>query len=455
MRVSFHGATDEVTGSCILVEVADTAGNVHRIVFDCGMIQGERMCGSKNFQPFGFDPKQVDAVFVTHPHADHTGRLPKLIKEGYSGEITMVRPCLSLTRLVLEDAFHIMEENSRRCGDQMLYQREDLDVLISRCVGVGYHQAVDVAPGIRIMFHDAGHVLGSAYISLDAEGKRLVVSGDIGNDLVPILPPTEPISHADVIICESTYGNRVHEDHEVRRSKLMKAITDSIEQKGVLLIPAFSIERTQELLFEIDQILLHDLKTNIPIYLDSPMAIRATEIYRAFSDYLQFTAKILAEPDRDFFSFPNLRETLTADESKAINDVPAPKVIIAGSGMMTGGRIMHHLQRYLPDPKTCLLVIGYVGAGTLGRLIFDGAKEVTIYNKKVQVNAEIIGIGAFSAHGDKHKLTRWLKPTEGPLPKKILLVHGDPETKLDFAAHLRRTYKTDVLIPKFHEVVEV
>ena len=243
MRITVYGAANDVTGSCYLVEVAD-----QRFLIDCGMFQGEeRMCGSKNMNPFGFDPKTVEAVFVTHPHADHTGRLPKLIKEGFAGRVVMTRPCCALTRIVLEDAAHIMAENAKRCDDPVLYSPDDLDALISRCEGVGYHEQFDLAPGISIMFHDAGHVLGSAFISIEAEGKRVVFSGDIGNDNVPILPPTERISRADYVVCESTYGHRVHEPIAMREAKLREAIEQVIRDKGVLMIPSFSIERTQEL----------------------------------------------------------------------------------------------------------------------------------------------------------------------------------------------------------------
>lgn len=455
MRVSFHGGTDEVTGSCHLLEAKDAQGVDRKILIDCGMFQGERMCGDKNFTDFGFDPKTVDAVFVTHPHADHTGRLPKLIKEGYTGKIRMTEPCLALTRIVLEDAFHIMSENAERCEDKILYEREDLDGLMEACVGVSYHETIIVAPGVSVSFHDAGHVLGSAYISVDAEGKRVVFSGDIGNDDVPILPPTEPISHADVVVCESTYGHRVHEPPTERRAKLEKAIDAVVREKGVLLIPAFSIERTQELLYEIDQILLKDPKGRPQIFLDSPMAIRATGVYRHYANYLRFEANILAQPDRDFFSFPGLRETLSRDESKVINDAPLPKIIIAGSGMMSGGRIMHHLIRYLPKASTTLLIIGYQAAGTIGRKIYEGAKEVKIYGQPVEVQAKVQAIGAFSAHGDMNKLTRWLKPEEGPVPKKIFLVHGDPEAKEAFGKHLTETLQTEIIIPETHGVFEV
>jgi metallo-beta-lactamase family protein len=455
MRVSFHGGITEVTGSCHLLTVNDSNGVERRLLIDCGMFQGERMCGDKNFQEFGFDPKLVDTVLVTHPHADHTGRLPKLVNEGFAGPIYATEPCRALTRIVLEDAFHIMSENAEKCGDNVLYQREDLDGLLERTTGVGYHTEITVAPGVTVMFHDAGHVLGSAFVSVEAEGKRIVFSGDVGNDDVPILPDTEAISHADYVVCESTYGNREHESASEREAKLRVAIESTVRNKGTLLIPAFSIERTQELLYALDRIIEHELHLQIPIFLDSPMAIRATEQYRHYKNYLKFDRDILQEPDRDFFSFPGLRETLTVPESKSINDVHPPKVIIAGSGMMSGGRIMHHLIRYLSDPHSTLLIIGYQAYGTLGRQIFDGAKHVRIYGQEIQVRAHVAAIGAFSAHGDKNKLTRWLHPTDGKMPKAVFLVHGDPEVKVEFAAHLQKELGTTVHIPAPNESVEL
>lgn len=454
MKLDFHGGEHEVTGSCHLLTVSDDQGKEHRLLIDCGMIQGEQMCKKKITDAFGFDPKTIEVVFVTHPHADHTGRLPLLIKQGYKGKIYLTEPCLSLTKLVLEDAHHIMEEDAEKCGSSVLYSLEDLVETFEQTEGISYHQMLTIAPGVTVMFHDAGHVLGSAYISIDAEGKRIVFSGDIGNDNVPILPPTDPISHATYVVCESTYGHRIHEDSETRSQLLRDAMESTVRNNGILLIPAFSIERTQELLYEMD-LILKTLRTNVPIYLDSPMAIKATQLYRDFKEYLRFESPILEEPDRDFFSFPNLHETLSVDESKAINDVPSPKIIIAGSGMMSGGRIMHHLMRYLPDPNTTILVVGYQASGTLGRKIYEGAKSVRIFGKKVMSNASIKAIGAFSAHGDQNKLTRWLKPEDGVIPEKIFLVHGDSEAKEVFATHLRHELKTDVVIPKMNEEFEI
>ncbi|MBI2551589.1 MBL fold metallo-hydrolase [Candidatus Uhrbacteria bacterium] len=444
MKLTFHGAAGEVTGSCTHVEVKDSGGKIHNILIDCGMFQGERMCGTKNMVEFGFDPKTIEAIFVTHPHADHTGRLPKIVNMGFAGPVYMTLPACALTSVVLEDARHIMEENTKRCGDPQLYTAQDVEKVATMCKGINYHQEIMMAPGIRLMFHDAGHVLGSAYISIEAEGKKIIFSGDVGNDDVPILPDTEPISRADVVVCESTYGNREHEPMAMRRQKLKETIMRTMNGKGMLLIPAFSIERTQELLYELNQILLHEVKTNTPIFLDSPMSIRATEIYRHFKQYLRFDAPIFSDPDRDFFSFPNLRETLTVDESKVINETKNPKIVIAGSGMMTGGRVMHHLTRCLPDAKSELLIIGYQARGTVGRKLYEGAKEVTIYGQKIAVKARVSAIGSFSAHGDKNKLTRWLQPENGKNPTKIFLNHGDPDAAESFATHLRHTLRTEV-----------
>ncbi|PJA45219.1 hypothetical protein CO174_04290 [Candidatus Uhrbacteria bacterium CG_4_9_14_3_um_filter_50_9] len=451
MKISFHGAVQGVTGSCHLLKAEDANGHERQLLFDCGMFQGQQMCSATNLEPFGFDPKEVNHVFITHPHADHTGRIPKLVKEGFRGKIYMTRPCIGLTKLVLEDAHHIMKEDAEKCGSSVLYEMKDLLTAFDQVEGIGYHEEIEPFPGIKISFHDAGHVLGSAFVSVKAEGKTIIFSGDIGNDDVPILPDTDRIHDADVVVCESTYGHREHEGRPERSQKLKAAIEETIKNKSVLMIPAFSIERTQELLYEIDLLLKDELKTSISIFLDSPMAIKATQLYRENQNYLRFEAPMLEEKDRDFFSFPNLRETLSVEDSKQINYEKPPKIIIAGSGMMSGGRIMHHLIRYLPDPKNQVLIIGYQARGTLGREIYEGSKKVHIFREEVDVNAKITAIGAFSAHGDMHKLTRWLQPEDGQTPKQIFLVHGDPESKEVFATHLRHQFKTEVVIPGFEE----
>jgi metallo-beta-lactamase family protein len=455
MKISFHGAARGVTGSCHLLTTKDADGVEHRILIDCGMFQGEQFADQANFEAFHFDASTIDAVFVTHAHNDHVGRLPKLIASGFTGPIYCTHPTRPLMRVVLEDGFHIMEENARRNGEPMLYEKEDLVTLFDQCETVNYHETIFLGKGTSVMFHDAGHILGSAFISIDTEGTRVVFSGDLGNSDVPILPDTETLSHADVVITESTYGHRLHESPKTRSLFVRDMIERTLVHKGVLMIPSFSIERTQELLYEMDQILTHELDVTVPIFLDSPMAIRATEIYRHYQNYLRFDADILAQPDRDFFSFPNLKETMRTESSKAINDIAPPKIIIAGSGMMSGGRIMHHLKHSLPNAKNQLLIIGYQVAGTLGRRLYEGAKKVKIYGEEIEVNAQVDAIGAFSAHADQKKLTKWLQPEDGKIPEKIILVHGDPEAQEVFATHLRHHLKTDVVIPDFLEEIEL
>ena len=450
MKLSFHGAARGVTGSCFMLET-----DAGRLLFDCGMFQGWKFAEERNAEDFGFDPKTIDAVFISHAHADHTGRLPKLVHDGYSGPIYMTPPTRPLTRLILEDSFHIMKENYKREKEKMLFTEDDVDTVMKLTESVNYHHMIEPLPGVTVMFHDAGHILGSSYITVEAEGKRILFSGDVGNSETPILADPEMISTADVVVTETTYGDRTHEAPEERQAKLKEALLRTIRRKGVLMIPSFSVERTQELLYELDQILLHDVATDIPIFLDSPLSIKATAVYRHYQNYLRFDADILDEPDRDFFSFPNLRETLTREESMAINDVPGPKIVVAGSGMMQGGRIMHHLKRYLPSSHNHLLIIGFQVKGTLGRRLLDGIKQVRIYGDEVQVQAHVSAIGAFSAHGDQWQLTKWLKPQEGGLPKKIFLVHGDEEVKDRFALHLREQYDTEIVVPEFNSVHEV
>jgi len=450
MKISFHGATREVTGSCHLLET-----DAGRLLFDCGMFQSWKYADERNQEDFDFDPAKIDAVIISHAHADHTGRLPKLIHDGFRGKIYMTPPTRPLVRLILEDSFHIMKSNHERDGDTMLFTKEDVDMVMPNVQTKNYHEMFEPIPGVTAMYHDAGHILGSSYISVDVDGKRIVFSGDMGNNDTPILPDHEPISHADYIISESTYGDRNHETATERRELLRTALTDAIRKKGVLMIPSFSIERTQELLYELDQILLKDIATDIPIFLDSPLAIKATAAYRHYQHYLLFNSSILDEPDRDFFSFPNLRETVNTDESKAILGVKGPKIIIAGSGMMSGGRIMHHLINYLPSAANHLLIIGYQAHGTLGRRLFEGTSEVRIYGKEVPVQAKVSAIGSFSAHADQRQLDRWLIPVDGKKPKKIFLVHGDEDTKETFAEHIRDTHGVEVVVPEFQSVHEL
>jgi metallo-beta-lactamase family protein len=451
MQLSFHGAVRGVTGSCFLLETKES-----KLLVDCGMFQGERMNAPENLAELGFDPADVDAVIVTHAHYDHTGRLPLLAKNGFTGKIYMTPPTKALSRLILEDAQRVMAENAKRNGDPVLYAPEDVEKADDLVTTMNYHTQFEVVPGVHAMFHDAGHILGSAFISLtfdgrhmkDGEKKTIVFSGDLGNDQIPILPDTEAIHEADIVVTESTYGNRDHEPVASRHGKLKDAVTKVIDRGGTLIIPAFSIERTQELLYELDGLIDAKELPDVPIYLDSPLAIRATEVYRHFHSYLRFDRSILTSPDRDFFSFPRLKVTLNSEDSKSINSHQGPKVIIAGSGMMTGGRVLHHLKRYLEDKRSGVLILGYPGVGTLGRKIQDGVEQVRIHEEPLQVRAEIMTIHSFSAHADRKKIRDWVKPEQGSV-EKIFLTHGDHEVKPEFAEFLKQEVEADVVIPQY------
>ncbi len=453
MRLTFHGAVEDVTGSCFVLETK--AG---KLMIDCGMHQGERMCSKKNLEPFGFDPTSISAVVVTHAHFDHTGRLPSLIKQDFKGKIFMTPPTKALTQIILEDSVHIMAENARKCGDAVPYAKEDLIKMLADVVTVPYHHVIDVFEGVKVEFFDAGHILGSSFVKVTAvDGaatKTFIFSGDIGNDDVPILPDTEIRPDADFVICESTYGGGEHETPATRESKLAEFVKKIIKQGGTVLIPAFSVERTQEILFSLDQLLQRGEIPNIPMYLDSPLAIKATEIYRHFSGYLSFNHPTSPGKDGDWFRFPSLTETLSVDSSKLINEDKKPKIIIAGNGMMTGGRIMHHLARHISDSKSGLLIVGYQARHTMGKLIQGGAKEVNIFSVKHSVNITIETIHAFSAHGDQAKLTKFIRGT-GTLPSTVFLVHGAANIKEEFATHLRTVLGVTVEIPRIEQTYEI
>ncbi|MBT3230263.1 MBL fold metallo-hydrolase [Candidatus Uhrbacteria bacterium] len=455
MNLTFCGGVRGVTGSCYFIET-----KTHKLLIDCGMYQGEGKA-ERQVEDFNFDPAKIDAVILTHAHYDHCGRLPVLAQKGFRGKIFCTPPTKALSHLILKDSQHVMVENNHKKDTPILFTTDDVEMTDELMHVMNYHTEFEPVPGIKVMLHDVGHILGSAFVSLivaaqhtkDGEKKTFVFSGDVGNDNVPILPDTELIERADVIVLESTYGNREHETAEVKIDKLKTMIDRVIGRGGTLIIPAFSIERTQELLYELDRLTDAGEIPSVPIYLDSPMAIRATEMYQHFSNYLRFDRNIFSSPDKDFFSFPNLHVTLSVDDSKRINDNSQAKIIIAGSGMMTGGRVMHHLQRYIEDPKAGILIIGYQAQGTLGRRIFNKEPKVRIYRDQYEVKAEVAAIGGFSAHADRIKLRKWAKPKQGGL-SEIYLVHGDKEAKEEFKPYLEQETDAKVLIPQFWQQFE-
>lgn len=446
--VTFYGAAQEVTGSCHLIE-----SGAQRFLVDCGIFQGNRLADDHNHAPFPFDPTTIDAIFVTHAHMDHIGRLPKLVAAGYRGPIYATTATRDFAEILFEDAAGIMAEEAERGGPLPLYQPEDIPRVLSRFVPVTYHEPVPLAGGFQAIFWDAGHILGSAIVELAGQGISLVFSGDLGNPPVPILARTESPDIATLVVMESTYGDRLHEAADEREKLLRLAITETVSRGGVLMIPSFALERTQEVLYY-----LHDLTENqaipaVPVYLDSPLAIHATEIFSHNPDLMSQSAQHEWKAE-DFLSFPSLHLTATREESREINGVPPPKVIIAGSGMMTGGRILHHAKRYLGDSNSLLLIIGYQAEGTIGRRLLSGAKRVRIHNEDIFVRARVRAIGAFSAHADQRQLLTWLKGIDRR-PHEIALVHGELDRMRGLQAAITRELRIETVIPKLGQTITV
>lgn len=428
-----------VTGSQYLLEQAGV-----RILVDCGMIQGAQFTEDKNYDDFAFDPAQVAAMVITHAHIDHCGRVPRLVREGFRGKIISSHATLDLAYLMLEDSAHVIQMDAEAAGYPPLYVQADVQQAATLFHGVNYHEPISVGP-FTIELWDAGHILGSAFIRITAGGKCIVFSGDLGNPPVPLLKPTEPLPATDYLVMESTYGSTTHEPARERKLLLRSAIYETVTMQGTLLIPAFALERTQELLFELNDLVEHKDIPPIPIFIDSPLAIKATRIYPKYNHWFNQATQYLIANGDDVFKFNGLKFTSSSAESRDILHVKAPKVILAGSGMMQGGRVRYHAKNYLPDFRNQVLIVGYQVKGSLGRQLLDKAKHVVIDGDGVDVHAKVRAIGAYSAHADQPKLLAWLGSAP-QRPQRLWLTHGE-EDKANRLAELLQQQGYSVVVP--------
>lgn len=462
MRITFHGAARNVTGSCHLVECQGK-----RILIDCGLYQGNREMAEENRNDFGFDPASIDFLLLTHGHLDHCGRIPLLSRLGFKGTVLTTAATRELARLVMLDSARIQEEearyrnykaNRRRSREEQvepLYNTLDALNCLDTFVDIAsFNQPHDLCPGIRTTFYDAGHILGSACILLELEegGKqrRVLFSGDLGYNGRAILPDPATPPHADTVIMESTYGDRLHKALEPSVKELYQAINATIARNGNVLIPSFALERTQELLYYLREGIEQErLPRHLPVYLDSPMAISATQIFRRHRECFDEETWAVISAGRDPFELPGLEIIRDTAESIALKHVRGA-VIIAGSGMCTGGRIRHHLRHNLWRREASVVFVGYAAGGTLARQIIEGAEVVRVMQEEVEVNAEIYTIGGFSAHADQQELLNWHAQTGQP--ERTFLVHGEVEAMEILATHLK---ETKVEMPDLHQSFEL
>lgn len=449
MRLTCYGAAKMVTGSNYLLE---TDGK--KILVDCGLHQGSRFSERQNFDPFPYDPKEIEAVFITHAHLDHTGLLPKLVRDGFRGEVYSTPPTRDFAEQLLIDSESLLLKEAEHQNMPPLYGTEHIELLMTLWRPVQYHTKIKVGK-IEAEFFDAGHILGSSIVELKAENKRIVFSGDLGNVSTPLIRETEFVKNADYCVMESTYGDQIHEDVARRRDLLERAIVETVNAGGTLMIPAFAMERTQELLLEINELVKAKRIPKVPVYIDSPLAIKLTAIYEKYMSY--FNTKEFPNKgmwSMPLFNFPGLHMTLTPEQSKEINDVVPPKVIIAGAGMSNGGRILHHERRYLSDRKSTILFIGFQAEGSLGRQIFDGAEKVTIFGEEVPVRSRVLAIGGYSAHADQNKLLEWAGAMQKNV-KGIFLVHGEEAASEALAVKIREQFDLTVTVPDIAKTYEL
>lgn len=465
IRISFLGAAKNVTGSRFLLQA-----NGHRFLVDCGMHQ-ERELRGRDWDPFPIDPSSIDAVLITHAHLDHCGYVPKLAREGFTGPVYCTPATKEIMKISLLDSAHIQESDAEikkrrhqregRKGphpEAPLYTVQDAENCFPQLQPVRCNETVDLADGVSATFYEAGHILGSAMIAVDVrlngEKRRVVFTGDIGRWDRPIVRNPSTFDHADYIVMESTYGNRVHADVEDIDRQLEQVIVDTVKAGGNIIVPSFAIERAQELLYHMRDLLAADRIPHILVFLDSPMAIKVTEVFRNYPELYDDEATEILERTGSPFDFTGLVAVSSTGQSKALNYLGGSAMIIAGSGMVTGGRIKHHIANNISRPESTILFVGYQAVGTLGRHLVEGPEQVRIFGQMYNVRARIEEIQGFSSHADRDEMMRWLSTIKNT-PRKVFIVHGEEEASRDFARLVAERHNWDVAIPGYRDEIRV
>jgi len=460
IKVTCMGGAGGVTGSCFLVE--NNEGK--KVVVDCGLFQGGKEMEKRNWADWGFNPSEISALFLTHAHIDHSGRIPKLVKDGFKGKIITSPPTAELCEIMLLDSAHIQEmdaewqtrKNKRQSKSAIepLYETKDAEETLHLLSPIERDNIVQVEPGIKARLRNAGHILGSSILELwvETEGgeAKIVFSGDIGKHNQLIVKDPQEIFAADYLFIESTYGDRLHKTFEDSKTELLEAIKYAASNNEKVIIPAFAVERTQEIIYILGEFQRNGDLPDIPIYLDSPLAIRATQIFRKNKKYYDEEAMAIVKEGFDPFDMPNLKFTLATKDSIAINENSGSAIVIAANGMCTAGRIKHHLKHNLWRPGASMVIVGYQATGTTGRKIVEGAKSVKIFRENVDVKAKIFTIGGFSAHADQNDLLNWVSNFEESKPK-VFIIHGEPSSSQELGKKIKSNFGFDAHIPSWRE----
>lgn len=461
MELTFHGSAGTVTGACYQLR-----SDKKNILIDCGMYQGKKEFEKLNYQPFRFNPAEIDAVVLTHAHIDHTGLLPKLSKEGFRGKVYCTPPTKELAKIMLPDAAYIQEMEVERKNRKALrsnkellepiYTLDDAERVLQSFIGVDYGKEIHINNEFKVIFRDAGHILGSSIVEIYFNNKKIVFSGDLGRHNQPLIKDPEYIKDTDYLVMESTYGSRFHIQTESKKDQFARIVKKTIRKGGNVVIPSFAVERTQEVIYILKTLMDNGEIPKLDIYLDSPLAIKATEIFSKYPcGYDEIALEMLSkEEDNDLFKFENLKFSLTAEESQKLNSIRKNAIIISASGMAEAGRIKHHLKHNLWRPESTIVFVGYQAEGTLGRRILDGSSTVRIHGEEISVKAEIELIEGFSGHADQKDLMNWINNFD-EIRESIFLVHGDDDARESMKNIIEENTNYKVILPNLFEIIDL